>query len=191
MSIPLSTQPKGIAMTRFPLLIVLSIFAFLAGPAAAAVPTEACTQNGLSTDVRMLAQPQQRYYAALCAAYYLAIVEVTSDANAWKQMGTLSKEFTLDLTHDNIDPKHFKTIDEFNTYVDQVIASNKGLSQIEAQRRANILSQLFSEHFTEATDKGQRVEPFELLFIERALRADGFRKERYTAKEIFDALPAR
>ena len=179
-------------MTRLSLALILSAFVFLTAPMAqAAVPTEACTQNGLSADVRKLDQPQQRYYAALCSAYYLAIVEVTSDANAWKQMGALSKEFNLDLTNDNIDPKHFKTIAEFNTYVDQVIASNKNLSQIEAQRRANILSQLFSEHFTDATDKGQRVEPFELLFMERALRADGFKKEHYTAKEIFDALPKR
>lgn len=136
--------------------------------------TEVCTQNGLSTHVQQLAAAEQRYYAAFCMAYYLAVVEAISDAGAWENAMGILKTYNIDLTKDDVDPNRFQGITDFNAYWTSVDKQNYQMAEAERYRRNDVLSKILSVYFTQTLDKGQRLRPSNILALARELKKVGF-----------------
>lgn len=128
----------------------------------------------MGLEARELTKEQERYYATLCAAYYVATFEVTGSTTALDAAKRYAGAYSL--TVQDIDPDTYPD-PRTSTWVADMQKIGRelaGLPQHERQRRADIWAAVASVFFTQTHGKGESVRPSNLILLARALKRANF-----------------
>lgn len=130
-----------------------------------------CKPEGMGFESATLNPEQERYYATLCAAYYVAAYELTGATNALDTAKKYADRYKL--TVQDIDPETYPDPKTSTWVADmkKIGADLAGLTQAERQRRGDMWAGIASGFFTQTHQSGQNVRPSNLIRLARELKA--------------------